>query len=438
MITVHVRYDRILSATLQICKVAVLFLGLRLCAETAVYPTALNKKGLQVQMVDDALVLGVQHAGLNVNLCSLWQPAPGPGSILFTNKGKVHAFSLPAVQGLDGTVKALSDHGVLISLIILAYESGDPLANRALLHPKYDKACPNHLGAFNTVTEEGQAAYQACLAFLAARYHGGTPQSGRVVNYIIGNEVNSHWFWSNRGRVSMEEFAVDYSMAIRLAQQAVAQYDPVARVFVSLEHHWNIHYPGGDTQQTFPARPFLELLAKLIREKGDIPWHVAFHPYPENLFEPRFWNDASATTNKDTPRITFKNLELLVDFLGQPQMTFQGKPRRIILSEQGFHAKPGAEGELNQAAAYALAYKRVAAMEGIDSFILHRHVDHSAEGGLNLGLWERKENSVADPGRRRKMYEVFKAAGTPAEEETFRFALPLIGITNWPTASALK
>ena len=30
-----------------------------------------SKKGLQVQMTDDAIALGVRHAGLNVNLCDL-------------------------------------------------------------------------------------------------------------------------------------------------------------------------------------------------------------------------------------------------------------------------------------------------------------------------------------------------------------------------------
>jgi hypothetical protein len=34
-----------------------------------------SKKGLQVQMTDDAIALGVRHAGLNVNLCDLIAPA---------------------------------------------------------------------------------------------------------------------------------------------------------------------------------------------------------------------------------------------------------------------------------------------------------------------------------------------------------------------------
>ena len=35
------------------------------------FPTPASKKGLQVQMVDDALSLGVKHAALNFNLAQL-------------------------------------------------------------------------------------------------------------------------------------------------------------------------------------------------------------------------------------------------------------------------------------------------------------------------------------------------------------------------------
>src|SRR5207247_9808532 len=37
------------------------------CAHTLPFPTAISKKGLQVQMVDDAIALGIKHAAFNVN-----------------------------------------------------------------------------------------------------------------------------------------------------------------------------------------------------------------------------------------------------------------------------------------------------------------------------------------------------------------------------------
>lgn len=382
------------------------------------FPTAKSKKGLQVQMVDDAITLGVQHAALNWNLAQM----------LDLSKTNEIGFRMGYIEAMDRQIKALSDTGAVVSLILLYYKSGNAEMDRVMLHPKFAPEAPNGLTEFNTSTDESKDALRACFEFIARRYSEAGYPHGRVANYIVGNEVNSHWFWANMGRVSMEEFADDYLRALRLCHDAVREYSDSSRVYVSLEHHWNIHYPGGDEKQSFAARPFLEYLAK---QGGDFDWHIAFHPYPENLFECRTWNDKSATFEENTPRITFKNLEMLTKFLQRDNMRFKGQPRRVILSEQGFHSVNTPEGEARQAAAYAYAYYRVSKLDGIDSFILHRHVDHAQEGGLNLGLWTHKPGSVATPDRKKPIYEVFRRADTPDWQEAFAFALPIIGIHSW-------
>jgi hypothetical protein len=340
------------------------------------------------------------------------------------------------VHSLDHQIQVLTASNVVVSLILLTYASGEAQRDALMLHPRYDKRAPNRLGAFNTVSAQGVLHFRACLEFLADRY-SRPDYHGCVANYILGNEVNSHWFWANLGRASMEEFAEDYLRTARVAATALRRISSSARLYLSLEHHWNIHYPGGDTQQTFAGRPFLDYFARRAREQGDFEWHVAFHPYPENLFEPRTWKDRTATHQDDTPRITFKNLEMLPRYLRRPELLFRGQPRRVLLSEQGFHTvqRPGnpAEGELWQAAAYAYAYYKCAHLDGIDAFILHRHVDHGEEGGLNLGLWSRNTTArfPAEPARRKQIYEVFKAADTAEWRQHFEFALPVIGIKAW-------
>jgi hypothetical protein len=247
----------------------------------------------------------------------------------------------------------------------------------------------------------------------------------------MGNEVNSHWWWANMGRASMEEFADDYLRTVRLAHTAIRKESSWARIYLSLEHHWNIRYAAGDDQQAFPGRAFLDYFARRAREGGDFDWNLAFHPYPENLFEPRFWNDKTAITNVlTTPRITFKNIELLPAYLRRPELLFHGEPRRIILSEQGFHTPSGTNGELIQAAAFCYAYKKIERIDGIDAFILHRQVDNAHEGGLLLGL---RSNQAKDGELhpRKKIYDCFRAADTPEWEKAFAFALPIVGLTNW-------
>jgi hypothetical protein len=121
--------------------------------------------------------------------------------------------------------------------------------------------------------------------------------------------------------------------------------------------------------------------AELARERGDFDWHVAYHPYPENLGDPRFWLDKSATPDDASPRITFKNLQVLTTHLARPELLWKGQTRRIILSEQGFHCREELpDGEAVQAAAFCYAWRKVAALPAIDAFILHRHVDHAYEG----------------------------------------------------------
>jgi hypothetical protein len=394
------------------------------------YPAAASKKGLQVELVDDALVLGVKHAALNLNLCALVDPAGSGGQPAWERSGKTFHFREGYLRALDRQVKTLSDQGILVSIILLTYRSGNAEVDRVMIHPQCEVKPPNNLGAFNTATEEGREWLAASLEFLAERWSRPSREHGRVVNWIVGNEVNSHWWWSNMGRVSMEEFAAQYEQAVRIVHSAVRSQSSADRVFVSLEHHWNIRYPAGDELQSFPGRAFLEHFAELARTGGDYDWHLAFHPYPENLFEPRFWNDKTATHAPDTPRITFKNLEQLVASLAREPLRYDGQVRRIILSEQGFHTPRGKEGERVQAAAYCYAYKLVEAFDAIDAFILHRHVDHDGEGGLLLGL--RRNKPRGEEARPRKLiYECFRAADTPEWEAAFDFALPIIGLEDW-------
>lgn len=398
------------------------------------YPEAASKKGLQVEIVDDAIALGVKHAGLNFNLTQLIDPAGSTNNPSWESEGRQYRFRRSYLESMDRRIKALSDQGVVVTLIVLTYQSGNTNVDRIMIHPNCVTNAPNRLGNFNTVTEEGRRWLRATMEFCAERWSRPDKQYGRVAGYIMGNEVNSHWWWANMGKVTMTEFADDYLRTVRLAHEAVRKQSSWARVYLSLEHHWNVRYDQKSERTSFPGREFVDYFARRAREGGDFDWHIAFHPYPENLFEPRFWRDKSATTNVlTTPRITFKNIELLPEYLRRPELLHHGQPRRIILSEQGFHTPKGTNGEIIQAAAYAYAYKKIEALPGIDSFILHRHVDHPHEGGLLLGLRGLTPNAT-ESRPKKKSWEVFRAADTPEWEKTFEFALPVVGLTNWSQA----
>ncbi len=109
----------------------------------------------------------------------------------------------------------------------------------------------------------------------------------------------------------------------------------------------------------------------------------------------------------------------------------------MILSEQGFHTPDGPDGERIQAAAYCYAYKIVERLDGIDAFILHRHIDHAAEGGLRLGL-RSNQPRADDPRPKKLIHSCFAAADTAGWESAFAFALPILRVNQWNELPGLR
>lgn len=392
------------------------------------FPVVASKKGLQVQMVDDAIALGVKHAALNFNVAAMFDLARNTNNYVWRMDGQDYYFHRGMIDSTP--VKKMTDAGATVTLILLDYQTHNPQLDRIVSHPRAVTNAPNHIAAFNTSTPEGLRYFKAGMEFLADHYSRPDRKYGRAVNFIVGNEVNAHWFWYNLGPAAMETVAEDYLRTVRVVHTAVRKSSSTSRVYLSLDHHWNIVYTG-NAQHACAGHALVNEMNRRSKLSGDFDWHIAFHPYPENLFKPRVWLDKTATNSVNSPRITFKNIEQLTRYLRQPELLCRGVPRRVILSEQGFHSDGTPAGEALQAAGYCYAYWKTDQLDGIDSFILHRHVDHRAEGGLNLGLWTRQTNSTATPLRKKMIYDIFRAADTPERDKAFAFALPLIGITNW-------
>lgn len=395
------------------------------------FPSPPNIKGLQVQMVDDALALGIHHAGVNVNLTALLDLSRNEKNPRHSAAGREFHFNAGYLASLDAQIKPLSDKGVLVYLILLVYPSKDAARDAVCIHSGARKDYQYSVGAFNSATDEGRAYLQAVTEFLAVRWSGAQPDHGRVWGWIVGNEVNSHWLWYNMGRVPMKEAVSEYEKAFRITHAAVRKASAHARLYIPFDHHWSASMPGISAEESTPGRDFLDAFAAQVKKNGDLDWHVAAHPYPEDLGNPRAWADKSITFDDATPKVTFKNLEVLCRHLEKPELLWKGKPRRVILSEQGFHTLLTPEGEELQAAGFAYAWEKCRRLPQVDAFIYHRHVDHAHEGGLRLGLWRNAPHSVADPHSKKQIWSLFQKAGTPEWDEAAKFALPVAGMKSW-------
>ncbi len=390
-------------------------------------------KGLQcIVDVEDALRLGISHAAHNINLPALFAGGEGSDAERIDVDGIKLPVSSSELRRLDETFGRLTAAGIRNYAILLNYVPARTEAGNPWIHPATDLAhAPNHLGAFNLTTESGYLHYRAAIELLCERYSRPGAPYGALEGLIIGNEIQAHWWWHNLGLAEPSQVVADYQRACRVAALAAAKHHAGIQVFISMDHHW-AQPMDPDPRKFIPGRPFLDAFAARARAEGDFPWCVAFHPYPENLFQPRFWDDRDATQSFDTPKITFKNLEVLAAYLAQPQFfRNDGKRRPIILSEQGFHGPDGRPTEDLQAAAYAFAWERVRRIPEIEAFIYHRHVDHPNEGGLQLGLWTAPP---AAQGRAKRIREVFESAGTERWDATTSFAKEIVGARDWGEA----
>ncbi|MBM3868813.1 MAG: hypothetical protein FJ384_07790 [Verrucomicrobia bacterium] len=395
------------------------------------YPTTPSPKGLQVQMVDDLLTLGVHHAGINLTLNGLLSPAPQakPGQLTATADGLTFALNEKYVQSLDRQIKALSDKGVVVTAILITYRSPNERIRALTVHPQADPVKGTTMAA-NTVTPEGRACYAALTDFIARRWCSADTSHGRLWGWVISNEVNSHHEWHQMGPATVAQVAAQYEEQVRLAWTSLRRHSAHARVYLSLEHHWNSQ-GHADPSQACAGRALLEAFARRAKERGDFDWHLAYHPYPSNLRDPRTWLD-KVTFDDDSKKVTFKNLEVVARKLASPAFRFDGRPRRLSLTEQGFDVTKRPEALAEQAAAYAYAWEKIRRLDGaVDAFLYHRQVDHALEGGLRFGLWSNKPGSIADPDQKRPIWHLLKAADTPDWKAAAEPYLKTCGLKSW-------
>jgi len=407
-----------------------------LAANKEPYTPTKSIKGLQVQLPADAERLGVQHAAINIAFDQmLTLSGHQDASIPYTYNGKTYYFKKNYIASLDNEISSMTNNGMAVTVILIMYRSGldnPDSPNKDIIHP--DSTPEGTVFAPNLTNEIGVNYYQAITSFLAERYSRADQAYGRVMGYIVGNEVGQNKVWNNMGPKLVDEYVKQYEYTLRTTYNIVKSKMQNARVYISLDHFWNMAN-SFDSKWLYDNKMIVDKLSKVAKAGGDYEWNVAFHPYPEDLFNPKTWNDKTATDSFDTYRITFKNLQVLTNYLQQEGLKYNGEQRRVILSEQGFHSGGNSPAEQEvQAAAYAYAYYKVKSLPGIDAFIIHRHVDHTGEGGLNLGIWTTMPGSIYEAGQQKRIYNVFKNIDTTDSLSVTEFAKGVIGIHDWQQA----
>lgn len=403
---------------------------------TADYPQPDTIKALY-GTEEDVRALGLKQSPCNINLPALMIAQPREGDIPYLHDGHTYYFRRDRVEALDAQMIESARRGILITMILLNSprlfgSAGEEALLRDCLHPDYDWSCPDaYISAFNMRTEAGQGCYRAFVEFLAERYTRPDGRYGRVAGAIVSNEVNSQYVWGNAGEMTVRDYSDEYLIALRQTWLCGRKHCAHFRVYVSLDQHWcrDVHNPLFPLRY-YPGRDVIDRLAETGAREGDFPWCVAYHPYPEDLRWPDFWHDRAPDFTFSTPKITFKNMEVLEAYLSQPQLLYRGAPRRIIFSEQGFNSHSGALQSLTERmaeAGYVLAYLKARDMKTVDMLMHHAYVDNPHEFGLNLGIRRYDPDAPSHAGEKKPIYEAIRDMDTENEPARVEKARAFIG-----------
>ncbi len=381
--------------------------------------------GLGQTYMDDLVELGAKN--ITCNMVMNWYIAKSPiyaRNIEYTYNGQKYYINGDEIASWDWHLKFYEDHGIAVSAIVLITpNSVDPALSAVFRHPE------NNGGNYtmpNMTNMESINAYAAVLEYFASRYNG--TGHGRINHWIMHNEVDMGTTWTNMGTQPEMVYTNEYLKSMRLCYNIVRQYDQHASIMGSFTHNWTTTSGGN-----YPTKAMLEHMVEMSKCENDFLWGVAQHPYPQNLTRPKFWiDDTSSTADMDTKYITFKNLEVINDWILRPENMIGGKvKRKLFLSENGTNSPSYSETDLkNQAAGGAWAWKKTNALPGIDAFMWHNWMDNRVEDGLRIGLHFYPDDET-NPGGKKPVWYVWQAAGTDQESAVLDPYLETLGVSEW-------
>lgn len=396
------------------------------------FPEASTKKGLQVNggMTTDVVELGVKHAAVNLYFERLLRENDG---IRYRYKGNNYYFNRYYIYELDRILKGYYENDITVSFVVLL---GKSLHTEEMLYDAAENLGdyePNHY-AWDTSTQADAERIEAIMTFLGERYTREDGLNGQVVNWIMGNELNSPMYYNWMGFVPFDIYVNEMARTYRIFSTALKSCYSNVRTYFCLDYMWGSIPENENPYGAFSGRELLDALDQKMQSEGDISWNIAYHAYSHGLVEPEFWDDDESLVNDNvnSPVVNMKNIDVLTGYVEE----HFGTDTRIILSEQGFSSGEGMteEGMRKQAAAYAYAYYISEAQPMIDSFILARQVDHAVEIEQNLyfGLWSNQRGQMERADKKKLIWTVFKYIDTP---DTLDYTNSLLneidGVEQW-------
>ena len=431
-------------------------------------PVSKTKKGLSIQMLGEARMLGVGYTTVNLFINEFISSGESPDPETYDYGGEKYYFNKEKIYEFDRKVKYLTNEGINVTAVLLisakdftpsgrtvqnggnadGENSGEPEESglpeslipvsplEYMIHPNalaniQDGGVHPYYYGINTTDERGVKYFEAFMSFIADRYFREDGKFGRIYNIILGTDIG-RTMYNNCGKIDIVSYVKDYLRALRICDTAIRSRFGGSRVYVPFDN-WFAAKSQNDGDFTFINKELIDLLCEYSEKEGNFIWNVAWRAYNAKLHLPECWLETEPVSDYSTQVITMKNINVLCDYINLEKKDFLpgGELRKVMLSDQGFSSVDNSkENKELQAAAFVYAYLKIRYMPDITAFIYRGHVDHTKETGL-FGLWTNAPDSDNEPGEPKKIYDVFKYMDTNREAEKIEFAKALLGIEDF-------
>lgn len=383
--------------------------GVELLSEKARFA----KKGLDGAPLEVYQDLSVKQLKLNLVLNSYFSKTPTANTVSFAYEGKTYYYRKQAVEAMDEQLKLFRDKSPMdVALVILVscdkeFSLADAMAEQEMVEQK----CDRKRGIFfmpEIATPEGEASYRAMMHFLTERYAKPSADRVPVLHWILHNEVDVQWVWTHAGLKTLDEFMSLYVKTLKITSEMLGQFNKAATPYISLTRNWNgSHFD--DPRKSYRPINLIRWLHRYEQRNGAFNWGIAQHPYGDAP-----WNKAKDISyDLLTPAVSMANIEVLNKMVECAQLKYNGQPRKIILSEQGFTSNRvnseapvaasslgSSAGETIQAASLLYTMAKLRYLDNIWAFHYHRYQDHPQEGSA-FGLFK-------SDGTKKLAYKIYK------------------------------
>lgn len=324
--------------------------------------------------------------------------------------GKRYYFRSEELARYDSMIKAYTDDGVKVLLIILMRYIDSQYAQPYFLrYPGAEQA--RRFIQPNTSNQYGAGYWAALMELLARRYSQKDSPNGIVQSFILGNEIDFSSSWNSivapgQAALSIEDYIEEVEREMRISNQAVKKYHAKNEVLISVTHYWSTR------GEEYCPKDILDYLTLKTLKQGNYDYGFAMHPYGITPNVADFWRNDLASSgfngSLNTSRITWSNLEVLQLYLEQDTKLCNGKIRNVYLTEGGVSSSKDGNiqgiTKIQQAAGVAYVYYKSVQLSCVKGVVYYRLVDNEGDGAY-FGL-------INLSGQMKPAYEVWKYIDT--------------------------